>query len=173
MLENYQVLAGVISAHPNHQVEGRIRLHKTIRLLQRIGLPTDYTFSFHFDGPYSQELHSDLKMIMQTGLGTEECRLSRKGDEFFVLKAVSKVRLTVLDRFQSSIERIGAADIQTLEFASVYDQCREMGSSHQDALNRVRTKTGRSHDGRRADFALTLLRELGLPAGARAMRASA
>jgi uncharacterized protein YwgA len=173
MLENYQMLAGVISAHPNRQVEGRIRLHKTIRLLQRIGLPTDYTFSFHFDGPYSQELHSDLKMIVQTGLGTEECKLSRNGDEFFILKAVSKARLAMLDQFESSIGLIAAADMQTLDFASVYDQYREMGSSHQDALNRVRSKIGQSHDARKADPALTLLRELGLLVGARAMRASA
>jgi hypothetical protein len=173
MLENYQMLAGVISAHPNRQVEGRIRLHRTVRLLQRIGLPTDYTFSVHFDGPYSQELHSDLKMIVQTGLGTEECKLSRKGEEFFIIKAIARVSLGLIEKFQPPIDLIAAADFQTLEFASTYDQYREMGSSHQDALNRVRSKVGGGHDGRRADSALTLLRGFGLPVGARVMRASA
>src|SRR5713226_6841618 len=106
MLENYQILAGIVEAHPNRQVEGRIRLHRTTRLLQRAGLPIDYTFSVHFDGPYSQELHSDLKMMLQVGLGTEECRLSQKGEEFFIIRVIAKARLNMMNRFQKSIDLI-------------------------------------------------------------------
>ena len=173
MLENYQILAGIVEAHPNRQIEGRIRLHRTTRLMQRVGLPIDYTFSIHFDGPYSQELHSDLKMMLHAGLGTEECRLSQKGEEFFIIKASAKARLGMMDQFQGSIELITAADLQTVEFASTYDQYREMGSTHPDALSRTRSKFGSSYEGRRTDSALTLLRGLGLPVGARVMRASA
>jgi uncharacterized protein YwgA len=173
MLENYKILAGIVEAHPNRQVEGRIRLHRTTRLLQRVGLPIDYTFSVHFDGPYSQELHSDLKMMLQAGLGTEECKLSRKGEEYFIIRATAKAKLALIGQFQRPIDLISAEDLQTLEFASTYNQYREMGSTHHEALNRVRSKIGSSFDARRTEFALTLLRGLGLPVGARTMRASA
>jgi uncharacterized protein YwgA len=173
MLENYKILAGIVEAHPNRQVEGRISLHRTTRFLQRVGLPIDYTFSIHFDGPYSQELHSELKMMLQAGLGTEECKLSQKGEEYFIIRATAKARLASIGQFQKSIDLIAAEDLQTLQFASIYDRYREMGSTRHDGLNRARSKTGSRYDGHRIELALTLLRGLGPPVSARAMRASA
>ena len=38
---NFWWLAGVIAAHDGRRVVGRTRLQKTVKLLQRLGLPTD------------------------------------------------------------------------------------------------------------------------------------
>jgi uncharacterized protein YwgA len=173
MLENYKILAGVVEAHPNREVTGRIRLQRTTRILQRLRLPVDYTFSVHFDGPYSEELHSDLKLIQQTGLGTEECRRSREGEEYFIIRATAKAKLAMVDQFRQTISLIAAEDPRTVELASAYLQYREMGSTHQDALDRLRVKIGSTHDGKKTEAALILLKGLGLPVGFRVMRASA
>ncbi|KKL80241.1 hypothetical protein LCGC14_2006760, partial [marine sediment metagenome] len=44
-IENYRWLAGLIAAHPERKVVGRTRLQKEVKLLQRCGFPTDYSYT--------------------------------------------------------------------------------------------------------------------------------
>lgn len=163
MLENYQLLANVIAAHPDGEIVGRTRLQKTIRLLQRVGLPFDYNFSFHFYGPYSEELRSDINILHEVGLITEEPRLTRDGDEFFILRATQPPSIPEVSRFSPIIERLAASETVVLELASTYDFFRETGSDHADALRRLRAKKGSKCETPRLENALALLREINLP----------
>ena len=76
-MESFRWLAGVIAAHPDQQVVGRTRLQKEIKLLQRLGLPTDYSYSTHFYGPYSEELQAEIGLLESIGIVTEEEHTSR------------------------------------------------------------------------------------------------
>ena len=64
-MEQYMWLVSVIGAHSNRAVEGRTRLQKTIWFLQRLGLPTDYSYKMHFYGPYSEDVQADLRLVQK------------------------------------------------------------------------------------------------------------
>ncbi len=63
IVERFRWLAGVIAAHSSGQVHGRTRPQKTIRLLQRAGLPSDYRYKLFFYGPYTHGLHAELGLL--------------------------------------------------------------------------------------------------------------
>ena len=74
LIEQFRWLAGVIAAHDDRRIVGRTRLQKTIYLLQRKGLPTDFDYSLHFYGPYSEGLNTGLRVVKQLDLVREEAR---------------------------------------------------------------------------------------------------
>jgi len=55
-MERFQWLAAIIAAHPGNKVIGRTRLQKTVKLLQRLGVTTDFTYKLHHYGPYNEDL---------------------------------------------------------------------------------------------------------------------
>ena len=67
MPPNDQWLAALIAAHPDQKIHGRTRLQKEVMLLQRLGFPTDYLYSIHFYGPYSESVHADLGVLRAFG----------------------------------------------------------------------------------------------------------
>lgn len=62
-MERFQWLAAVIAAHPEHKVIGRTRLQKTVKLLQRLGVPTRFGYKLHHYGPYSEDLQSEIGLL--------------------------------------------------------------------------------------------------------------
>ena len=48
---NFWWLAAVVAAHDERRGVGRSRRQKTVKLLQRLGLPTDYLYTMFFYGP--------------------------------------------------------------------------------------------------------------------------
>jgi uncharacterized protein YwgA len=171
-VENYLLIAGLIEAHPNREVVGRTRLQKTVRLLQRIGMGTDYTFSIHSYGPYSEELHSDLTTIQRIGLGMEECRDSQKETPDFVIRVVPEARNAEIEPFREFINALANIKVPILEIAATYDVFREMGSDHTDALHRLRAKKGAKINDENIDEAISVLRFLQLPAPEHARHAT-
>lgn len=171
-MENYRLVAGLIEAHPNREVVGRARLQKTVRLMQRIGMRTDYTFSIHAHGPYSEELQSDITVLERVGLGTEEMRCVQGDDRRFVIRATPKARDARIDPFRGFIESLANAEQKVLDLAATYDAFREMGSDHTDAMRRLRAKKGTKFDDKSVDTAIGLLKTLGLPAAEQARHAA-
>lgn len=171
-MENYRLLAGIIEAHPNREVLGRMRLQSTVRLLQRIGISTDYTFSIHFHGPYSEELRSDITIIQRLGLGVEQQLEGRAEGESFTIQAVPEAAHPEIAHLTATIHTLAEADPIVLELAAIYDIFRETGSGHLDALCRLRAKKATKCDDRRLEEAMGILRTLGLPAPDAALRAA-
>lgn len=163
MTEQYRLLAAVIAAHPNREVAGRTRLQKTIKLLQRIGLSTSYGYSIHFYGPYSEDLHSDLTLLKNIQLATEESRQSRSGDStYYLIHATEAADSSIVKEFQWAIDIMAKSASTVLELAATYDAFREEGNGEEDAMVRLRRKKGSKCDNGNDRQALILLRELKL-----------
>ncbi|MGL4555156.1 MAG: hypothetical protein ACRC33_28655 [Gemmataceae bacterium] len=162
---NFWWLAAVIAEHDARRVVGRTRLQKTVKLLQRVGLPTDYRFTIFFYGPYSEGIQSDVRLLERLGLVTETPQPAPEGaTPSYVLTAAPEARLDGVARFRPALARLQAAELGELELAATYDAFREAGSDHAEALRRLRhKKAGKCTEDREAR-ALELLRALGLPA---------
>jgi hypothetical protein len=81
-VENYRWLAALIAAHPGRKVVGRTRLQKEVKLLQRCGFPTDYSYTIHFYGPYSEALQADIGLLGAFGLADETPDVSKEGNPY-------------------------------------------------------------------------------------------
>lgn len=164
MIESFRTLAAVIAAHPKQEVVGRIRLQKTIRLLQRLGLRTDYLYTIHFYGPYSEDLHSEVTLLKNLKMVQEESQQYPHSDVVqYTIKATNNADRTLAIGFQPQIDIMAQSEPVILELAATYDYYREQGSDHATALEQLRHKKGsKCKDGNEAR-ALNLLTELGLP----------
>lgn len=100
--EQFRWLAGVIAAFPGRRVVGRTRLQKTVKLLQRLGLPTDYSYTIHFYGPYSEGVNSDLRLLEQLKLVHEQSFASTEGIPYCILTATQEAILPEMQPFQPS-----------------------------------------------------------------------
>ena len=156
-MENYRLLAGLIAAHRDRRVAGRTRLQKEIKLLQRLGFPTDYSYTIHFYGPYSEGLQADTSLLEAFGMLEETSAVSREGNPYYILQAETSAMLPELSQFQDKIELLGETPIVVLELAATYDAFREAGSDHAEALKRLRRKKGAKCDGGNQEKALELL----------------
>jgi uncharacterized protein YwgA len=163
MKEHFRWLAGAIAAHKDRKVVGRTRLQKEIKLLQRLGFPTEYTYTLFFYGPYSDGLHADVRFLQAFGLVTEEERSSHQGDTYFVLTASTDAVMPETAPYRRFIDLMQDADAVVLELAATYDMFRTMKSDHEDAMMRLRRKKGAKCENGNDKKALKLLRELGLP----------
>jgi hypothetical protein len=161
-LENWHWLSAVIAAHPGREVVGRTRLQKTVWLLQRLGLPTDYVYSLHFYGPYSEEVKADIGFAEQLGMLSEEQRVAQNGTEYFVLRAPAPGSLPSVEKFRQPLELLAAEDAIVLELAATYDAFRKMGLDHEAAADSLRAKKGDKCDGGREERAFAVLQRLGL-----------
>lgn len=162
LIEQFRWLAGVIAAHPGRKIFGRTRLQKTIYLLQRKGLPTDFSYSLHFYGPYSDGINTGLRLVKQLELVTEEPRKGQD-NEYYVFQASPEAALQEMRPYLADLGRIQAAGDVALELAATYDAFREMGYSHPEALEWLRQKKGAKCTPDNVDKALALLGQLGLP----------
>jgi uncharacterized protein YwgA len=162
--ESSRWLAAVVAAHPSHEVIGRTRLQKTVWLLQRLGLPTDYVYTLHFYGPYSEEIKADISLAEQFGLIRETAKLNQEGTEYFILSAEVSDLLPDIEEFRAPLELLAHEDATVLELAATYDAYRKMGLSHDAATESLRAKKGEKCAGGREARALDLLRKLNLPA---------
>lgn len=161
-MENYRWLAGLIAAHPHRKVVGRTRLQKEVKLLQSLGFWTDYSYTIHFYGPYSEDLLSDIGLLEAIGLVEETRDVSHEGNPYYILKASPDAELSAIEDFRSEIDMLANAPAIELELAATYDAFRDAGCDHEDALERVRRKKGSKCDDGRLEAALTLLKDLGL-----------
>ena len=161
-LKNLQLIEALISAHPDHTVCGRTRLQKEVKLLQRLGFPTDYSYSIHFYGPYSESLQSDLGMMEAFGMLEVSRESSQGGNEYYVLEAINSTDLLDISEFKEFVGYLIKAPTVVLELAATYDAFREQGDDHETGLVRLRRKKGVKCDNGNEEAALTLLDGLGL-----------
>ncbi len=167
MIESFRILAAVIAAHPSQQVVGRIRLQKTICLLQRLGLPTDYLYTIHFYGPYSEDLHSEISLLKNLEMIQEESQNAYADYVTYTMKAVAgSTDASLVAKFQPAINIMADTQPVVLELAATYDTFRQHGNDHATALERLRFKKGSKCDNGQQEQALILLDKLGLPTSA-------
>ena len=161
--ERFRWLAAVIAAHPNREVVGRTRLQKTIKLLQRLGLPTDYSYTSHFYGPYSEGVKAEIGLLEMLDLAKEEGCVARDGSPYYIIRAEAEAAMPELKPFQKHIDAMTDAPAVVLALAATYDAFRAMGSDHKKAMARLHRKKGSKCDEGNDTAALDLLKKLGLP----------
>ncbi len=162
--ERFRLLAAVIAAHPEGHIVGRTRLQKTIKLLQRLGLQTDYDYMLHFYGPYSEGLQAEIGLLENLGLVEEKQSVSRGDRPYYTIKSKPGAALQeVEEQFGDAIKLIADADPIVLEIAATYDAFRETGMTHEKALEAVRLKKKAKCKHNNDRHALALLKKLGLP----------
>jgi uncharacterized protein YwgA len=162
--ESFRYLAGVIAAHEGGKVVGRTRLQKTVYLLQHMGLPTDLPYSLHFYGPYSDGLLPVLRLAQRFRLVEEQWKTGQD-NEYYVYQAAPDAAIPEMSDFLGPLAHIQRTQDVPLELAATYHAFRELGYDHPDAVERLRRKKGVKCTPEHEAMALTLLRELGLPAG--------
>jgi uncharacterized protein YwgA len=166
-LEEFRWLAAAIASHQNRRIVGRTRLQKTIYLLQRHGFPTSYSYSLHFYGPYSEELLSDVQLLEQLDLVSEEGRQGSDHVYFRIVANESACQDEVMTPYLPMVERLQETDATVLELAATYDAFCELGYDHEESLRRLRLKKGGKCTPESEQSALTLLsilKELSLDA---------
>ena len=164
-LDNRKLTAALIAAHPGRKIYGRTRLQKEVKLLQRLGFPTDYCYTIHFYGPYSESLYSDIGVMEAFGLIRETQSRTMEGKDCYILEAADRDDLPDVSKFHPYINKLDRADAVALELAATYDSFREQGDDHQRALERLRRKKGSKCNDGNEEAALALLQELDLDAG--------
>ena len=132
-LTNQRLTAALIAAHPERKIFGRTRLQKEIKLLQRLGFPTDYSYTIHFYGPYSESLYADIGVMEAFGLIRETQSRTMEGNDCYILEAADRDDLPDVSGFQPQISRLDNAGSVVLELAATYDSFREQGDGHDRA----------------------------------------
>ena len=161
--ERFRLLAAVIAAHPEGKVFGRTRLQKTMKLLQSLGLSTDYDYMLHFYGPYSEGLQAEIGLLHRLELVDEKEQCATGGRPYFVIEATPESHVAEIDEdYGQAIRLMAEADLIVLELAATYDSFREMGMTHEAALEAVRRKKGTKCEGGKEEKAVQLLQQLGL-----------
>jgi len=163
MIEKFRWLAGLIAAHPDRKLMGRTRLQKEVKLLQRLGFPTDYTYTIFFYGPYSEEVQSDIRLLEHFELVKEVRHESNSGRPFYEFEAYEEAVLTEIKEYQPFINILAKSKSEILELAATYDAFRQLDMNHDEALVALRRKKGEKCGKGNEKAALDLLNELGLP----------
>jgi uncharacterized protein YwgA len=163
MTESFRTLTAVIAAHPEGEVVGRIRLQKTICLLQRLGLPTDYLYSLHFYGPYSEDLHSEVTLLKNLEMVQEvEDPVGRDGVQYTIKAVTDLANPELVSEFQDKIDIMAKTSSVILELAATYDMFKQHGNDDATALERLRSKKGSKCAKGNEKRAMQLLVQLGL-----------
>ena len=159
--EKFRYLQGVIAAHSQHTVHGRTRLQKTMRLLQRVGLPTDYDYTLFFYGPYSEAVHFDLGLLKSMN-AVQEDREVRDDSSTYCIVALDVKNAADVSGFSKAIKKLESQSSVVLELAATYDTYRVLGHDHVESIRRLRRKKGEKCTEQNEIQALNLLRELHL-----------
>jgi uncharacterized protein YwgA len=165
-MERFQWLAAIIAAHPEHKVVGRIRLQKTVKLLQRLGAPTGFGYKLHLYGPYSEDLQAEIGLLVNLGFVKEYPHFSNEFTTYYTLEAndfsLPFIEDDAFTKYKNLIAIMSKEEPVILELAATYDTYKEMGSDDRDAMTRLIQKKGDKCNEGRAGKAIELLKRIGL-----------
>lgn len=149
------------------QIVGKVRLQKLVYLLDQLGVPTGFSFTYHHYGPFSEELAELVEDDVVFGRLSAEQRRRADGVPFVVYKASLhdhadeskslldspgvKAALAAMQRHSATVLEL-AATIHWLAFVEQVENWR---------AELVRRKGVKTEQGR-TDDALDLLQEMGL-----------
>lgn len=153
-------LPSLISA-AGGEVVGKVRLQKLVYLLDQLGLESDFSFSYHHYGPYSEDLADAIEEDVIFRRVEIETRRRGDGVPFFVFRSQSHSTAAFSPKIASAIKAMQLRSAMVLELAATahwlafverYDDWRE------ELIKRKGAKTEQG----RSDDALRLLNELNI-----------
>jgi uncharacterized protein len=167
MREREDVVVAVIAAAPDGRLASRIRLQKSVYLLDRLGFESGFEFEYHHYGPYSRELDNataDAKALKLIDERIEHRLRDGAGYSVFEAKVSPKRELHAAGDRSQSRERIALfarTNVTVLELAATVDwlwRVEEIADWRSEVAARKGAKTG----GGRLETAVELLATLGL-----------
>lgn len=168
MIEPEDKVAAVVDAAGGTLVS-RVRLQKTVYLLDQLGLCSGFKYEYHHFGPYSRDLDIATSDAKALGVMREEIH-NRASDgasySVFILPEPGSSKeeaLGKLDRTRADalVQKIARTHVTVLELAATIDWLWR-----QERCKDWRTEIARRKpmkvEGQRLDQAIALLRDLGL-----------
>lgn len=170
MKEREDVVAAVVAA-AGGQLTGRVRLQKTVYLLDRLGLNSGFEYDYHHYGPYSRDLDNATADAKAFDLIEEESeRRASDGAMYSIFrlkgdaKSEKQEALGHLDRSRAEqlVNLFARTNVTVLELAATIDWLwREERSA--DWRREITRRKGVKVQGGRLEKAIALLTEIGLP----------
>jgi uncharacterized protein YwgA len=167
MREREDVVVAVVAAAPEARLTSRVRLQKTVYLLDRLGFESGFDFDYHHYGPYSRELDnatSDAKALKLIEERTEHRIRDGAGYSIFKSKSAAKPELYAKAGRQQVRDWIGLfarTNVTVLELAATIDWLL-----HEEKVPNWRSeivaRKGAKTSGGRLEKAIELLTSLGL-----------
>jgi uncharacterized protein YwgA len=169
MKEREDVVVGVVAAAPGRQLMSRVRLQKTVYLLDVLGLGSGFSFEYHHYGPYSRELDNATAEAKAFNLIEERIahRLSDGASySIFAVQQGAEPKPGVygslgVERTRDMVTRFANTNVTVLELAATIDflwRSEKIVDWRSEVEKRKRAKIG----GDRLERAIELLRSLGL-----------
>jgi uncharacterized protein YwgA len=162
------VVAAVLAAAGGKLI-GRVRLQKSVYLLDQLGLNSGFDYDYHHYGPYSRDLDSALLDAKAFKLVDEKSDYRRSdGAAYSIFElldpTVKDEAFGYLDRDQagSLVGKFASTNITVLELAATVDWLwRKEG--YKDWRSEITKRKGIKVQNGRLDKAIELLHEIQLP----------
>lgn len=167
-MEREDIVAAVLAA-AGGQLTGRVRLQKTVYLLDRLGLDSGFPFEYHHYGPYSRDLDNAAGDAEAFDL-VEETKAYRHSDgaaySIFSLKdgvAAKPEAYGTLgaDRAAELVHLFANTNVTVLELAATVDWLWR-SEGYADWRTEITKRKGVKVQNGRLDLAVALLSQLGL-----------
>ena len=166
MMEHEDIVAAVIAA-AGGQLTGRVRLQKTVYLLEQLGLSSSLSFEYHHYGPYSRDLDTATSDAKISELIVEERAYRSDGATYsiFKLKTAESVSRSFgkisSERAAELVKLFARTNVTVLELAATVDWLwrREYCT---DWRSEITKRKGVKVQNGRLEKAVELLRQLDL-----------
>lgn len=167
MKEREDVIVAVIAAAPGSRLTSRIRLQKTVYLLDRLGFESGFEFDYHHYGPYSRILENAAADAKALKLVEEriEHRL-RDGASYSAFETKKKAKPEAYgelgrERAAELVAEFAKTNVTVLELAATIDWLWR-AEKIADWCSEIRERKGAKTEGGRLEKAVALLESLGL-----------
>jgi uncharacterized protein YwgA len=166
-MKREEIVAAVLAA-AGGQLTGRVRLQKTVYLLDQLGMSSGFSFEYHHYGPYSRELDDATSDAKAFDL-IEEKKAYRQSDgasySIFTLKnSVSKHesfgRLSI-EKTGALVHLFAGTNVTVLELAATVDWLWR-SERYSDWKGEIIRRKGVKVQHGRLEKAVALLRQLDL-----------
>ena len=166
MKSHKDIVYAVVNAAPGHKLASRVRLQKTVYLLQALGFDNSLQFQYYHFGPYSRELDLALSEAKESELVLEsQARRQSDGATYSLFEAKPTNKHANFGKLQQRAEELIAkfttTNVTVLELAAT---AHWLGNSEKIAdwqKETVRRKGVKTENGR-LERAIELLTELEL-----------
>ena len=167
-IDREKVPVAVIAAAGGELVS-RIRLQKTVYLLDRLGLGSGFAYAYHHYGPYSRELDNAVWEAEAFGLIEErQGRRASDGAPFSIFKMTEQATVDEAAygslgerRVADLVDLFAKTNLTVLELAATaYWLWKDEGRA--DWRDEIEKRKGVKTEGGRLDKAIAFLKDLGL-----------
>jgi uncharacterized protein YwgA len=168
-MEREQIVAAVVGAARGPLI-GRVRLQKTVYLLDRVGLNSGFDYEYHHYGPYSRDLDNATADGKAFGLIEEKFEHRQSDGAMYSIFSMSQVEHIDPhaygdlggERACALVSLFASTNVTVLELAATIDWLwREERCA--DWRGEITRRKGAKTRHGRLDHAVDLLRSLGLP----------